>query len=87
VLAEAQRLQTFTAKALECVGVASEDARIAADVVVTADLRGIASHGIARLHHYLAQLKQGHVNPELRLNDKPPSAWFKPEHLSRSRPH
>lgn len=68
VLVEAQTLHAFTAQAFEHAGVKPEDAQIAADVLVTADLRGVESHGIARLHHYLAHLKQGKVATETRLD-------------------
>jgi LDH2 family malate/lactate/ureidoglycolate dehydrogenase len=68
VLVDAQTLHTFAARAFERVGVAAEDARIAADVLVAADLRGVESHGVARLHHYLAHLKQGQVTTDLRFN-------------------
>jgi L-2-hydroxycarboxylate dehydrogenase (NAD+) len=65
-LVDAERLRGFTVRAFEGVGVAPEDARIAADVLVTADLRGVESHGVARLHHYLAHLRQGLVAAETR---------------------
>lgn len=68
VLVETERLRAFTAEAFETAGVAPEEARIAADVLVTADLRGVESHGVARLHHYLAHLKQGKVAATTRLN-------------------
>jgi len=58
---DAERLRTFTARAFEQVGVAQHDAAIAADVLVAADLRGVESHGVARLHHYLAHLQHGLV--------------------------
>ncbi len=67
VLVDAERLHAFTARAFEIVGVAPDEARIAADVLVTADLRGVESHGVARLHHYLAHLKQGKVTTQARL--------------------
>jgi LDH2 family malate/lactate/ureidoglycolate dehydrogenase len=66
-LVDAQQLNAFTARAFEQVGVASQDARIAADVLVAADLRGVESHGVARLHHYLAHIKQGQVAPTTQL--------------------
>ena len=67
VLVEAHYLQAFTARAFERAGVRPDDAQIAADVLVTADLRGVESHGVARLHHYLAHLKQGKVAADGRL--------------------
>ncbi len=67
-LVDAERVHAFTAKAFEFVGVAPDDAQIAADVLVTADLRGVDSHGVARLHHYLAHIKQGQVTSKMHLN-------------------
>ncbi len=44
--------------------VPEEDARIAADVLVAADLRGIDSHGVARLgSYYVNWIKEGVVRP------------------------
>ncbi len=67
-LVDAQALQNFTGRAFERVGLTAEDAQVAADVLVTADLRGVESHGVARLHHYLAHLKQGQVSAKSTLN-------------------
>jgi L-2-hydroxycarboxylate dehydrogenase (NAD+) len=41
------------------MGVSEEDARITADVLVAADLRGIDSHGVARLRRYVEGLQTG----------------------------
>ena len=65
---DAQRLREFTAAAFATVGVARADAEIAADVLVAADLRGVESHGVARLHHYIRHLRQGLVSPVTRLS-------------------
>lgn len=44
--------------------VPEEDARIAADVLVSADLRGIHSHGVIRLNSYYGdRLQNGRINP------------------------
>lgn len=67
VLVDAERLRAFTARAFEQAGVRTEDAAIAADVLVAADVRGVESHGVARLHHYLAHLRAGLVLPETQL--------------------
>jgi LDH2 family malate/lactate/ureidoglycolate dehydrogenase len=45
VLVDADALRRFTARAFEAAHVPQEEARIAADVLVTADLRGVDSHG------------------------------------------
>jgi L-2-hydroxycarboxylate dehydrogenase (NAD+) len=67
VLVDADALRRFTARAFEAARVPPEEARIAADVLVTADLRGVDSHGVARLHHYLARLARGLVAPTSSL--------------------
>jgi len=61
-LIDAQALQSFTARAFERIGLMAEDAEVAADVLVAADLRGVESHGVARLHHYLAHIRRGQVS-------------------------
>ncbi len=67
-LVDAQSLHSFTARAFERVGLTAEDAAVAADVLVAADLRGVDSHGVARLYHYLAHLRQGQVSAKSNLN-------------------
>jgi LDH2 family malate/lactate/ureidoglycolate dehydrogenase len=63
----AEALRAFTVAAFERVGVPSQDAAIAAEVLVSADLRAVDSHGVARLHYYIARLKQGLTSPVSRL--------------------
>ncbi len=63
-LSDESTLKTFVATVFEKVGVSEEDAAIAADVLVAADLRGIESHGVARLQsHYVDRIRQGIVSP------------------------
>ena len=52
-------LRRFCEEVLMKLGVPAEDARITTDVLVVADLRGIDSHGVARLGRYVAGLKEG----------------------------
>ena len=47
----------------EHCGVLPDDARVAAEILVLADLRGIDSHGIARLKAYYLMLRKGAINP------------------------
>jgi len=56
-------LRGFCEKVLVKLGVPTEDARITTDVLVVADLRGIDSHGVARLGRYVAGLKEGSMKP------------------------
>jgi len=55
------------AKALEIVGVPSEDARITVEVLLCADLRGVSSHGIQRLLMYVPRLRKGLINPTPKI--------------------
>ena len=44
-------------------GVHKADAEQAADVLAKSDLRGVESHGVARLHTYFEMLELGRINP------------------------
>jgi L-2-hydroxycarboxylate dehydrogenase (NAD+) len=65
----AEALREFAARVLAGAGLPGEDAALAADVLLAADLRGIDSHGVARLRGYHEILRSGQVNaaPELRV--------------------
>jgi len=52
-------LQEFTTRVFTKLGVPDEDARIAADILISADQRGIGSHGVQRLKRYTDGLKAG----------------------------
>ncbi len=52
-------LKSFCSDVLEKLGVPSEDAQITAKVLVEADLRGIDSHGVARMGRYVSGIQQG----------------------------
>src|SRR2546428_124079 len=56
-------LRRFCEQVLTKLGVPAEDARVTTDVLVLADLRGIDSHGVARLGRYVNGLKQGTMRP------------------------
>src|SRR6202140_394587 len=45
-------------------GVPKNDAMQAPAVLASADLRGIDSHGVARLHSYFDMLSEGRINPK-----------------------
>jgi L-2-hydroxycarboxylate dehydrogenase (NAD+) len=55
----AEALTDFCVRVFEKMKVSSEDARITADVLVKANLRGIDSHGVARLARYVNGLRDG----------------------------
>jgi L-2-hydroxycarboxylate dehydrogenase (NAD+) len=56
---QAMTLLNFCIRVFEKVGVSHDDARVTADVLVHASLRGIDSHGVARLGRYVTGLQSG----------------------------
>jgi len=60
----ADYLRDFTRRVFVHYGVPASDAVIAADVLSKADLRGIDSHGVARLRTYVDMFTIGRVNPK-----------------------
>jgi L-2-hydroxycarboxylate dehydrogenase (NAD+) len=64
-LSKETTLKNFVANVLTHVDVAPADAAIVADVLVTSDLRGIESHGVARLEsYYVSRLRSGKMEPK-----------------------
>jgi L-2-hydroxycarboxylate dehydrogenase (NAD+) len=57
-------LKDFSAAVFMHFGVPKADAEQAADVLAKSDLRGIDSHGVARLHTYFEMLELGRINPK-----------------------
>ena len=55
----AQDLLDFCVRVFRTLGVTPEDAFVTADNLVTANLRGIDSHGVARLIRYVKGLQDG----------------------------
>jgi L-2-hydroxycarboxylate dehydrogenase (NAD+) len=58
-----EALREFCTRVFLHLGVPSDGAAQAADVLASADLRGIDSHGVARLYSYFGMLSEGHINP------------------------
>jgi L-2-hydroxycarboxylate dehydrogenase (NAD+) len=58
-----EQLEDFAAGVFRHFGVPEDDARRAAQVLTAADLRGIDSHGVARLHFYAEMFEGGRLNP------------------------
>jgi LDH2 family malate/lactate/ureidoglycolate dehydrogenase len=57
-------LRAFATAVFGHFGVGADDAETAADVLIKSDLRGIDSHGVARLHTYFEMLALGRINPK-----------------------
>ena len=59
-----EALKDYVIRFFKAMDVPEIDARIAADVLVSADLRGVNSHGVIRLHSYYGdRLKQKQIDP------------------------
>ena len=56
-------LHDFAKKVLLAIGCPEKDAVLGADVLLSADLRGIDSHGVARLIGYVRLQEKGRINP------------------------
>ena len=72
---DAKRLFNFSMKALQKVGVPEEDAQITARILITTDLRGVDTHGVAHLAHYVKRIKEGQINvkPKMKVFSRTPS--------------
>ncbi|MBC7250956.1 MAG: Ldh family oxidoreductase [Anaerolineae bacterium] len=68
-IVQAEGLRTFCQKVFQKLGVPAEDAAITADVLVAANLRGVDSHGVARLRRYVNGIRDGMMipTPETRI--------------------
>jgi ureidoglycolate dehydrogenase (NAD+) len=53
----------FVARMLEQLHVPGDDARLVADSLVWADLRGMPSHGVMRMPTYVGRIQSGEVEP------------------------
>lgn len=62
-----EALREFSTRVFLHFGVPKSEAEQAADVLASADLRGIDSHGVARLTSYFDLLSEGLINPTPRI--------------------
>jgi len=70
-----EKVRKFTEKIFRAIGCSTRDARLAADVLINADLRGVDSHGVARLAGYVRLFDHGRLNPkpEIKIIHQTPS--------------
>lgn len=68
-------LSNFTKNIFILCGMNEADATLAADVLITADLRGIDSHGVARLSGYvrLHEMNRANMKPNWKIIHETPS--------------
>ena len=74
---DAGELRAFVQRALTACDVGDEDARTVGEILVTSDLRGIESHGVARLErYYVDPLRAGAIlarSVETTISESPTS--------------
>ena len=70
-----KQLFDFTQEVFLHMGCPAEDAELATEVLLSADLRGIDSHGVARLSGYVRLWEAGRINakPNIRIVHETPS--------------
>ncbi|HEY8661662.1 MAG TPA: Ldh family oxidoreductase [Hanamia sp.] len=68
-------LYDFTQKIFLKIGCSEKDAKTAADSLLSADMRGVDSHGVARLSGYvrLWEAKRVNANPSIKIVHETPS--------------
>ncbi len=71
----AKYLKEFTKQVFLKMGSSIDDAELASEVLISADLRGVDSHGVARLGGYVRLWEAGRLNatPEIRIVHETPS--------------
>ncbi len=68
-------LKNFVQQVFVAMGSSEENAKLASDVLLTADLRGVDSHGVARLSGYVRLWKANRLNvePNIKVIHETPS--------------
>ena len=71
---QAADVKRFVVRMMERVNVPTRDAQTVADVLLSADLRGIDSHGVARLRRYVDGVQEGlmKARPDIRIEHESP---------------
>ncbi|MBN1955422.1 MAG: Ldh family oxidoreductase [Anaerolineae bacterium] len=62
-----ETITDFMQDVFQAAGVPKPDARICSDVLISADLRGIESHGVGRLKYYYDRLQAGVQFPQTHI--------------------
>jgi L-2-hydroxycarboxylate dehydrogenase (NAD+) len=62
-------VEAFMIDVFKGYGLSNEDARVSAEILITADKRGIDSHGVGRLKPiYIDRIKAGQINPVTKID-------------------
>lgn len=71
----AEELQRFTKEIFKAIGCPQNEAEKAAEILISADLRGVDSHGVARLSGYIRLHEKKRLNsqPRIQVTHETPS--------------
>lgn len=64
---EAGELRTIARQAIEAAGVPADEAADAGDILWTAELMGITTHGLRRIITYVQRIHDGAINPRPKV--------------------
>jgi len=64
IIFQEDKLRKFTETVFKTIGCSDEHSVLAADVLLASDLRGVDSHGVARLSGYVRLYEKGRINPK-----------------------
>lgn len=67
MIIQEDKLRAFTYSVFKKMGCPDNDANLATDVLLKSDLRGIDSHGVARLSGYIRLWEKGRINPTPKI--------------------
>ena len=67
IMADPDQLRAFGLAVFEKLGVPPEEAAITTDTLLTANLRGVDTHGVMRIPFYANKLRDGGINPHVDL--------------------
>jgi L-2-hydroxycarboxylate dehydrogenase (NAD+) len=67
IIGNDERLKKFCTQVFVKLGVPEKDAEITSDVLVASDLRGIPSHGVARLMRYVDGIRNKTIIPDAKV--------------------
>ncbi|MFQ6003501.1 MAG: Ldh family oxidoreductase, partial [Candidatus Zixiibacteriota bacterium] len=67
VIVDDERLKRFCTQVFVNLGVPEKDAEITSDILVASDLRGIPSHGVARLMRYVNGIRDKIIIPDAKV--------------------
>jgi len=70
----AERLERWVARIFAAEGLPEEHAQTVAKVLVWADLRGMDTHGVVRVPHYVGLIRAGDLNPRPAMKTRNESA-------------